>query len=124
VVPITYFIEKPFHNWTRSSTQILGSIFFYVDYSVPLDALRKEFTLIVNASALWDGQVCGLQVTDAKERCIEIRGLVSAADSSRAWDLRCEVREKVLGWLSAHFPNTLPRARVEIASDAAGGERQ
>jgi small-conductance mechanosensitive channel len=124
VVPITYFIEKPFQNWTRSSTQILGSIFFYLDYDVPLDALRKEFTLIVNASALWDGQVCGLQVTDAKERCIEIRGLVSAADASRAWDLRCEVREKVLGWLSAHFPNTLPRARVEIAGDAAGGERQ
>ena len=118
VVPITYFIEKPFQNWTRSSAQIIGSIFFYLDYAVPLEALRKQYEQIVQASALWDGLVCVLQVTDTKERCIEVRGLVSASNAGNAFDLRCEVREKVLTWLSDEYPQGLPLARVQFNAEA------
>jgi small-conductance mechanosensitive channel len=113
VVPITYFIEKPFQNWTRSSAQIMGSIFFYLDYRVPMEALRKEYERTVRASTLWDGVVCVLQVTDTKERCIEVRGLVSAANASTAFDLRCEIREKMLVWLTAQYPHALPRIRLD-----------
>ena len=114
VVPITYFIEKPFQNWTRSSAQIIGTLFFYLDYAVPLESLRKQFERIVQASSLWDRQVCVLQVTDTRERCIEVRGLVSASDAGRAFDLRCEVREKVLVWLAAQYPQGLPLTRVQF----------
>jgi small-conductance mechanosensitive channel len=112
VLPITYFIEKPFQNWTRSSDQILGSVFFYLDYTVPVDSLRAEFFRVVQASELWDGQVCGMQVTDTKETCMEIRGVMSASTASHAWDLRCEAREKVLAWLTTNFPTALPQTRV------------
>jgi Mechanosensitive ion channel len=94
VVPITYFIEQPFQNWTRSSADILGTVFLYVDYAVPLDALRAELTRLLEASRYWDRKVNLLQVTDAKEHTLEIRALASAADASLAWDLRCEIREK------------------------------
>lgn len=114
VVPITYFIEKPFQNWTRSSAQITGSIFFYLDYTVPLEALRRQFERIVQGSSLWDREVCVLQVTDAKERCIEVRGLVSAANAGNAFDLRCEVREKMLTWLATRYPYGLPQSRVQF----------
>ena len=123
VVPITYFIEKPFQNWTRSSAQIIGSIFFYLDYAVPLEALRKQFERSVQASSLWDGQVCVLQVTDTKERCIEVRGLVSASNAGNAFDLRCEVREKVLVWLAAEYPYGLPLARVQFNPEALARSR-
>jgi len=122
VVPITYFIEKPFQNWTRTSSQILGTVFFYLDYRVPLTALRAEYERVVAGSSLWDKQVCILQVTDTKENCIEVRGLVSASDAGRAFDLRCEVREKLLSWLTAHYPYALPRTRVRFSPDSEGTE--
>ncbi len=113
VVPITHFIEKPFQNWTRTSADLLGTVFLHVDYAVPLDELRAELTRILAASPGWDGKVNVLQVTDATERTLQIRALVSAADASLAWDLRCEVREKMLAYLNAHHANCLPRARQE-----------
>jgi small-conductance mechanosensitive channel len=112
VVPITYFIERPFQNWTRTSADILGTVLIYVDYTVPLDALRSELTRILQASRLWDGKVNVLQVTDAKEHTIEVRALVSAGNASLAWDLRCEVREQLVGFLQRNYPESLPKVRA------------
>ena len=114
VVPITYFIEQPFQNWTRSSADILGTVFFYVDYGVPLDALRAELTRLLKASRYWDGKVNVLQVTDAKEHTLEIRALASAADASLAWDLRCEIREKLVAFIQHKYPESLPRFRASL----------
>lgn len=114
VVPITYFIEQPFQNWTRTSADILGTVFLSVDYNVPLDALRAELTRILEGSPLWDRKVNVLQVTEAKERSVEVRVLVSAADASLAWDLRCEVRERLLTFLQRNYPGSLPRIRATM----------
>jgi small-conductance mechanosensitive channel len=112
VVPITYFIEKPFQNWTRASADILGSVFLQVDYAVPVDAVRKELTRILDASPNWDRKVNVLQVTDAKERTIELRALASSSDASKSWDLCCEVREKLVAFINQHYPDSLPRLRA------------
>jgi small-conductance mechanosensitive channel len=114
VVPITYFIEQPFQNWTRSSADILGTVFLRVDYTVPLDALRAELTRLLDASRYWDGKVNVLQVTDAREHSLEIRALASAADASLAWDLRCEIREKLVAFIQQNYPESLPRLRASI----------
>ncbi|OHB60569.1 MAG: mechanosensitive ion channel protein MscS [Planctomycetes bacterium RBG_13_46_10] len=113
IVPITYFIEKPFQNWTRVSADILGTIFIYVDYTVPVGAVREELHRILKESQLWDGKVCVLQVTDANERTVELRALASAVDASSAWSLRCEVREKLLEFVRNKYPQALPRLRIE-----------
>jgi small-conductance mechanosensitive channel len=114
VLPITYFIERPFQNWTRSSADILGTVFLHADYSVPLDALRTELTRILSTSRFWDGKVNVLQVTDAREHTLEIRALASAADASLAWDLRCEVREKLIQFLQRNYPDSQPRLRASV----------
>jgi small-conductance mechanosensitive channel len=114
VVPITYFIEQPFQNWTRTSAEILGTVFLHVDYSVPLPALREELDRIVTASPHWDGRVKGLIVTEAREQTLEVRALVSAADASLAWDLRCEVREKLIDFLQREYPASLPKVRASL----------
>ena len=119
VLPITYFIETPFQNWTRTSADILGTVFLHVDYDVPLDALRQELTRILQASPLWDGKVNVLQVTDAKDRTLEIRALASARDASAAWDLRCDVREKLITYLQKNYPQSLPRWRIETENPVA-----
>jgi len=114
VVPITYFIEKPFQNWTRTTADILGTVFIYVDYTVPIEAVRAELKKIVEQSQLWDKKVCVLQVTGTTERAVELRALVSAADASTAWSLRCEVREKLIGFLQKNYPDALPKIRAEL----------
>jgi len=114
VVPINYFIEKPFQNWTRTSEKVLGTVYFYVDYTFPVDALREPLKKIVSTSEHWDKDVCGLIVTEAKERIMELRALVSAENSSKCWDLRCEVREKVIAWIQEHYPQSLPLTRVML----------
>ncbi|MGE0705366.1 MAG: mechanosensitive ion channel family protein [Vicinamibacterales bacterium] len=118
VVPINYFIEHPFQNWTRSSADILGTVFLYMDYTVPLDALRAELTRILEASSHWDGKVNVLQVTDAKPHVIEVRALASAADASIAWNLRCEVREKLVTFVQQKYPESLPRFRATLEGGA------
>jgi small-conductance mechanosensitive channel len=117
ILPITYFIEKPFQNWTRSSAEILGTVFLHVDYSVPVNELRGELTRILHSSSLWDGKVNVLQVTDSKEHTLEIRALASAANASLAWDLRCEIRERLVEFLQRNYPGSLPRIRAVL--DAA-----
>ncbi len=120
VLPITYFIEQPFQNWTRRSADILGTVFLHVDYSVPLDALRAELTRILEGSRHWDGKVNVLQVTDAKPHTLEIRALASARDASSAWDLRCEVREKLVQFLQRNFPESLPKLRALVDEVPSG----
>ncbi len=114
VLPIGYFIEKPFQNWTRVSADILGTVFLYVDYTVPVDAIRAELERIVHGSTDWDGQVCGVQVTDTSPQGIEVRALVSATDASKAWNLRCDVREKLVSFLQREYPGALPKLRGEL----------
>jgi small-conductance mechanosensitive channel len=114
VVPITYFIEQPFQNWTRASADILATVFLHVDYSAPLGALRAELTRVLLQSPHWDGKVNVLQVTEAREHTLEVRALASAADASKAWDLRCEVREKLVEFLQRHHPDGLPRLRASL----------
>jgi small-conductance mechanosensitive channel len=114
VVPISYFIEHPFQNWTRSSADLLGTVFLYADYTVPIKEVREELTRILEKSPLWDKKVNVLQVTNATEKTIELRALMSAVDSPTAWNLRCEVREKLLDYLQKNHPQCLPRTRVEL----------
>ena len=116
VLPSTYFIEQPFHNWTRTTAEILGTVFIYASYHAPIDALRDELTRLLNANPLWDGQVNNMQVTDTKENMIEIRALVSARNSSDAWDLRVYVREHLIGFLQKNYPECLPVTRVILES--------
>ncbi|MGE5279119.1 MAG: mechanosensitive ion channel family protein [Deltaproteobacteria bacterium] len=123
VVPISYFVEKPFQNWTRVSADILGSVFLYADYTVPVAALREELTRLLTQNPRWDRKVNVLQVTELKERTVELRALMSAADSPTAWDLRCEVREGLLRFLQEKYPQALPRTRVELDRDGAAPPR-
>jgi small-conductance mechanosensitive channel len=118
VVPLTYFIEKPFQNWTRQTSELIGSAMIYVDYSAPVGAIRQELERIVGQSKHWNGEVVNLQVTDAKERTIELRAIMSANSSGRAFDLRCEVREKLIDFLQREHPSALPRERNDVALPA------
>jgi len=114
IVPITYFIEKPFQNWTRTSADILGTVFIYVDHTVSVDVIREQLQEILKNSGLWDGKVCVLQVTNTNERTIELRALMSAPDASNAWNLRCHVREKLVDFMQKNWPQALPRLRAEL----------
>ncbi|HEY8617329.1 mechanosensitive ion channel family protein [Phenylobacterium sp.] len=114
VVPLTHFLQKPFQNWTRESSQLLGTAMLYVDYAMPVEPVRRKLEEIVRASAHWDGRVAAVQVTDLRERTMEIRCLVSAEASGPLFDLRCEVREKLIAWLQAEHPWALPRDRQVV----------
>jgi len=115
VVPLQYFIEKPFQNWTLTSSELLGTAFLWVDYGMPLEPLRAELRRVCEASREWDRRVCLIQVTDTSERAMQLRVLVSAADAGRAWDLRCLVREALIAYLQREWPQFLPRLRAEVA---------
>lgn len=116
IVPINYFLDKPFQNWTRVSTDLLGTVFLHLHYSAPLDAMRQELNRILNESLLWDRKANALQVTDVKEKTIEVRILVSATNSGNTFSLRCEVREKMITFLQKNYPDALPRTRVEVVT--------
>jgi small-conductance mechanosensitive channel len=111
VLPLTYFIEKPFQNWTRTGSALLGTVMLYVDYSVSVDALREYLPKVLENDKKWDGAVQGLQVTDVKESTVELRILVSARNSADLFDLRCNVREAMVGYLSKNSPTSLPTIR-------------
>jgi small-conductance mechanosensitive channel len=114
VLPLTYFIEKPFQNWTYQSADLLGSVMLNVDYTVPIDRLRQKLEEIVQQTPLWDGKVVVLQVTDTPGAMVQLRALVSARNAGQAWDLRCFVRERLIAFLQAEYPHALPRQRTEI----------
>ncbi len=116
IVPLGYFIEKPFQNWTRASAQLLGSVFLWVDYTMPLDELRNALREIIEPNPLWDKRFWNLQVTDATEKTMQIRILATTADSSKGWDLRCDIREKLIAYIQKHHPQSLPHFRAEIGS--------
>ena len=124
VVPLSYFIENEFQNWTRRTSDLLAYVYLSVDYTAPIEELRQEFRRIVEASPSWDRKVCALQVTDATEHTIQIRALTSAADSSKAWDLRCEVREKLIVFLQQRYPDALPRTRAVVGALPENGHHQ
>jgi len=111
ILPITYFVEKPFQNWSRVSTDLLGAVVLYLDYQAPIGELRKELKRLVENNPKWDRKVCGLQVTDTKQTTIEVRALVSASNPGRVFDLRCEVREGLIEFLCHNHPESLPRQR-------------
>ena len=115
VVPLTYFIEKPFQNWTREASALIGNVMIYVDYRAPVDAIREKFNEILKQSSKWDGKVAALQVTDLKEGTMELRCLMSARSGGLVFDLRCEVREKLIDFLQRQHPEALPRQRSEVA---------
>jgi small-conductance mechanosensitive channel len=114
IIPLQWFIEHPFQNWTRSTSQLLGSVMLWVDYGLPLAPLRAELERICKGAPEWDGRVCVLQAVDTNERALQIRALVSAADSSLAWDLRCRVREELLQFVRKNYPDHLPRVRSSV----------
>jgi hypothetical protein len=114
VLPLSYFLDHPFQNWTRTSAQLLANTLLYADYSVPMDELRKELRRICEATPPWKGEVCILQASDATEHTVQLRGLMDARNSSDAWDLRCLVREKLIEYLRQNHPESLPRFRGEL----------
>lgn len=114
IVPITYFIEKPFQNWTRVSADLLGTVFLYVDYTVPVEAIRAELKRLLEDSAEWDRKVCAVQITNTSERTVELRALMSAGDASQLFSLRCMVREKLVDFIRKNYPDALPKLRAEL----------
>ncbi|PKQ34687.1 MAG: potassium transporter KefA [Actinobacteria bacterium HGW-Actinobacteria-11] len=121
VVPCSYFTSTPIETWTRRSDKILGTVYLDLDWRVPMDALRAEFTRIVEASPAWDGRSSSALVTDAQGGYVTVRLVMSAKDSDDQWTIRCEVREKMMSWLQREYPDALPRTRVEFGpqSDSA-----
>ncbi len=118
VIPINYFIEKPFQNWTRSGADIIGTVFLYLDYSVPTDAIRAELDRLLAQTPLWNQRTKVVQITDCRERVVEVRALVSANSSSAAFDLRCFIREGLLEFIRKSYPDALPVTRVELSPPA------
>ena len=114
VIPLSYFIENPFQNWTRVTADLLGTVHLYTDYTVPVEEIRQELHRILKTTDLWNGKAWALQVTHATENAMELRALMSAPNSSKAWDLRCLVREKLITFLQEKYPQCLPRTRVEM----------
>lgn len=124
VLPLTYFIQRPFQNWTRVTADLLGTVFLYVDYTVPVEEVRQELKRILDTTELWDGKVWGLQVTDATEHTIQMRALMSAPNSGTSWKLRCFVRERLIAFLQNRYPQSLPKARTEITGFSTQTGRQ
>ncbi len=118
VLPLTYFIEKPFQNWTREHADLMGTAFLYVDYSVPVEALREEFSRVLDASPLWDRKIKALQVTNLSEHTMEIRCLLSARNSGDQFDLRCMIREAMIVFIQKNYPEAFPRTRISAVAGA------
>jgi len=124
VLPITHFVEKPFQNWTKTSADIWGTAEFFVDYNMPVDKMRKELTAILKKTPLWDGKVNSLQVTDANDKTMKVRALMSAKNSGDAWDLRCYVREQMIAFLQKNYPEHLPQLRANITHQENKNNKQ
>jgi len=118
VVPVSKFLESSFQNWTRSTSQLLGAVFWHLDPAADMDKLRVKYEALVKASKLWDGRGFVLQVTETKPDAIEVRGLATAKDAPTAFDLRCELREKLLAYIREDMPEALPRRRLAMDEGA------
>lgn len=124
VVPLQWIIENPFQNWTRSSAELIGTVLLWVDFQVPLAPLRSELERLCKAAPEWDGRLALLQVVDASDRAMQVRALVSAVDSGKAWDLRCRVREGLIEYLQRHHPEGLPRLRADLRPGSESEDAQ
>jgi small-conductance mechanosensitive channel len=113
IVPLQWFIENPFENWTRTNAELLGTVMLWVDYTLPVEPLRAEAQRLCEAAPQWDGRTCSVQVVEASERAMQLRVLVSARSSGDAWDLRCLLREKLIEFIAREHPQALPRVRTE-----------
>lgn len=118
IVPLSYFIENSFQNWSRESTDIMGTAFLYVDYAIPVEELRAELDRIVHPHPLWDKKVCGLQVTNLSEKTMELRCLMSSHNASTNFDLRCDVREKMIAYIQKNYPSSFPTTRFAAFSES------
>ncbi|WP_375260445.1 mechanosensitive ion channel family protein [Palleronia sp.] len=123
VVPLTYFIEKPFQNWTRDSSTIIGQVVWHLDWTAPVAEMRVKLDDFLRESELWDGGVSALQLIETTSDTIQLRGLMSARNAPRAWDLRCEIREKMVVWLQDNHPTALPRVRAEMLANTDEGKK-
>lgn len=117
IVPLNYFNTKPFQNWTWAGSELMGTAFFYVDYTFPVEAGREALKRILDDTEKWDGRAWGLQVTDTTDRIMTLRALMSAPDAPTAWDLRCLVREHFVAFLQREYPQCLPRTRFSESQD-------
>jgi len=125
IVPLTYFIEKPFANWTRTSSELIGIVMLYADYSLPVEEARQELKRLLDSTDLWDRRAWGLQVTDATEKSMQIRLLMSASNGSRLWDLRCFIREGIIRYINAKHRESLPLVReVDLVSMRNGNHTE
>ncbi|RAJ97684.1 small-conductance mechanosensitive channel [Larkinella arboricola] len=115
ILPITYFIEKPFQNWTRSQASVLGTVLLYLDYTVPVERIREKANQLVENNPLWDREVCAVQVTDIQPTCVVVRILTSARNSGESFDLRCFIRENILAFLRDEYPESLPKTRFQLS---------
>ncbi|KPF77846.1 mechanosensitive ion channel protein MscS [Brevundimonas sp. AAP58] len=121
ILPLSYFIEQPFQNWTRETSRLIGAVILYVDYEAPIDRLRTELERICRASVLWDGDVMNLAVTDVTDRVAEVRCLASGRNAGVVFDLRCEIREKMLAFMRDECPEALPRDRLDLPPPLGAG---
>lgn len=115
VVPLQWFIEHPFENWTRTTSQLLGTAFLWLDYRAPMAAIRDELKRICESDERWDGRVCVAQITETERTVVQVRLLVSARSSGDLFDLRCAVRERMIAFLQASHPEALPLLRLDLA---------
>ncbi|GGG60882.1 hypothetical protein GCM10011415_03600 [Salipiger pallidus] len=120
VVPLSYFIEQPFQNWTRDTSSLIGNVLLYLDHTTDIARLREAARKAVESSELWDGEVFVVQVNDFREREMEVRILASARSAPRTYDLRCEIREKLVTWIQKEMPQALPRTRETVSVDGTG----
>lgn len=123
ILPINYFIEKPFENWTRQTSAVHGTVFIYTDYRLPVDWLRKTFLQFVHGHPLWDKRTASMVVTNLKESVMEIRGLVSGSSSGNVFDLRCAIREEMIRAIAEHYPHCLPLTRAEVNGSLGSNEK-
>jgi hypothetical protein len=119
IVPLSYFIEKPFQNWTRTRADLLGTVMLYADFTAPVEKIRQELWRLLKTTELWDGKAWGLQVTDVTESTMQLRALMSAKNGPEAFDLRCYIRENLVKFIHEHFPSALPQVRNQNAETSS-----
>lgn len=124
VVPLQWFIENPFENWSRNSTELMGSAMIWVDYGMPIEPLREEYLRLLESSLDWDGVTATVQVVDAGEKAMQIRFLMSARSSISLWNLRCHMREQMIGFIQKNYPQYLPRYRAAMVDDQGESEQE
>jgi len=124
VLPITYFVDHPFENWTRREKDLIGTVILYADYHLPMEPLREEAQRLAEASPRWNRRVCTVQTLEMTERNKQLRVLVSATGGPNAFDLRCEIREGLIDFICRHYPEHLPTVRLEMPERNGGNAPQ